>query len=246
MEIDVDRQKKAITSYLLFRLLRRREWALEALCWRASQWKPSSQCSSTSWAARAPPPGAPLLRVSAPLLVSGPNLTLFAEVEDAERGPPVAASHRGSPRRTSSPPRDTPRFQWAPGSRTPQSCLSPFTRCGEEEAAEPEGPRDPRRRTKGPGPRPPLATPIASRGAAPRAPPPGRAKWRPRYKMAAGWAAEWRPEAPSAGSPRPVFLPTLSLRPSRSRAAGEGVRARVPSPLVPGSPSEDWHVRAPT
>lgn len=79
-----------------------------------------------------------------------------------------------------------------------------------------------------------------------RAPPPGRAKWRPRYKMAAGWAAEWRPEAPSAGSPRPVFLPTLSLRPSRSRAAGEGVRARVPSPLVPGSPSEDWHVRAPT
>lgn len=144
------------------------------------------------------------------------------------------------------PAQDTPRFQWAPGSRTPPGCLSPFTRCGEEAAAEPEGPRDPRRRTKGPGPRPPLATPIASRGAAPRAPPPGRAKWRPRYKMAAGWAAEWRPEAPSAGSPRPVFLPTLSLRSSRSRAAWEGTRARVPSPLVPGSPSEDWHVRAPT
>lgn len=67
---------------------------------------------------------------------------------------------------------DTPRFQWAPRSRTPRGCRSRFTRLGEE-AAEPEGPRDPRRRTKGPGPRPPRPRPPRGRALGPSPAPPG-------------------------------------------------------------------------
>jgi hypothetical protein len=135
---------------------------------------------------------------------------------------------------------DTPRFRWAPGSRTPWGCLSRFTRCcccGAGGGCRARGAsRPPGGEQRGPGPRPPPATPIASRGAAPRAPPPppGRAKWRPRYKMAAGRAVAWG-RCPRA---RPGFLPTLSMS---SRACARHI------PVNPGGPpSVDGQVRAHT
>lgn len=183
---------------------------------------PASRCSVT--------------RVSAPLLSPDPagstrgprpRLPLFAE-GSGRRARPTLSPFRprrpqAPPRRTSSPHGDTPRFQWAPGSRTPRSCVSPFPRC--KEVAEPEGPRDPRQRTKGAGTAP--AAGHAHRQPRGRAPRPS-----PRLRAArnGGRATKWQlagrvgggVETPVAGhSPVPaVPFPEFGGRPCEDKWSG--------------------------
>lgn len=194
--------------------------------WRASQWKPSSQCSSTSWAARAPPPGASLLGVRAPLSVSGPNLTFVC------RGGGCGARSRFPPWRSKSPHAgrnpphgDTPCFQWTPGPRTPRGLPLPVHTLRWRAGGRAREAPGPQAKNKGAGapPRPPRAAPLP----------------RPRAARNGGRSTKWQPGGPRSGepSPRPEFLPTLSMRPSRSRAAGKGARARATPPLAPGPPS---------
>lgn len=83
MEVDVDGLKNAITTCLLFRLLGRRERARRALRLEGQPMEGKLSALLRLVGRTSPAPGARLLRVSAPLLVSGPNLTLFAELEDA-------------------------------------------------------------------------------------------------------------------------------------------------------------------
>lgn len=153
------------------------------------------------------------------MLLSGPNLTLFAEVEDAEPGSPVSRfprrrfkfphagchpSHGGT-----HPASDGLPDPARPGAASPGSHAA--AAAAPAAAAEPEGPRDPQAENKG-----------------------GRAKWRPRYKMAAGRAVAWG-RCPRA---RPGFLPTLSMS---SRACARHI------PVNPGGPpSVDGQVRAHT
>lgn len=121
------------------------------------------------------------------------------EVRDAEPGPPSAPSHRGGlrlshagrhPRKGTHPASNGLRDFALLGAASPRSHAA-------RRRQSPRGPATPGEEQKGPGPRPPPATPIASRGAAHRAPPlaPG-----PREMAAApqngsrlgGRAAEWR------------------------------------------------------
>lgn len=239
-------------------------WAPKGPCWRASQWKASSQRSSTSWVARAPPPGARFLRVSAPLLLSRlcrkPSPPPSA-LDPLCRGGGCRARPALSPcpaRRTKAPqagrhPRTgghTPLptgsgLPHAPGPRLP---VHTARRGGGQ---SPRGPHDPRRRTKGPGPRPPPATPIARRGAAHRAPPPPPPP--PRAARNGGRATKWQPggrrgadcESPAAPSPR-SDLPRGSRGrggeqrsfPRRPRAPGRNSRGTPRPPLPPGQPCE--------
>lgn len=195
--------------------------------WRASQWKPSSQCSSTSWAARAPPPGASLLGVRAPLSVSGPNLTFVC------RGGGCGARSRFPPWRSKSPHAgrnpphgDTPCFQWAPGPRTPRGLPLPVHTLRWRAGGRAREAPGPQAKNKGAGATPRPAPPTAS-----RAPPPptGRAKWRPQYKMAAGGAAERRAvtaaRVPSHAVHAPFALSSRRERSSGARHTPAGPRA---------------------
>lgn len=136
--------------------------------WRASQWKPSSQCSSTSWAARAPPPGASLLGVRAPLSVSGPNLTFVC------RGGGCGARSRFPPWRSKSPHAgrnpphgDTPCFQWAPGPRTPRGLPLPVHTLRWRAGGRAREAPGPQAKNKGAGATPRPAPPTASRAPSP-------------------------------------------------------------------------------
>lgn len=147
---------------------------------------------------------------------------------EARPQPLPSAAAQGSPGGTSSPhgghtPLPTGSgLPHAPGPRLP---VHTARRGGGQ---SPRGPHDPRRRTKGPGPRPPPATPIARRGAAHRAPPPPPPP--PRAARNGGRATKWQPggrrgadcESPAAPSPR-------SDLPRGSRGRGE---SNVPSHAV--------------
>lgn len=136
--------------------------------WRASQWKPSSQCSSTSWAAQAPPPGASLLGVRAPLSVSGPNLTFVC------RGGGCGARSRFPPWRSKSPHAgrnpphgDTPCFQWTPGPRTPRGLPLPVHTLRWRAGGRAREAPGPQAKNKGAGATPRPAPPTASRAPSP-------------------------------------------------------------------------------
>lgn len=95
------------------------------------------------------------------------------EVRDAEPGPPSAPSHRGGlrlphagrhPRTVTNPASNGLRDPALLGAASPRSHAA-------RRRQSPRGPATPGEEQKGPRPRQPPATPIASRGAAHRAPP---------------------------------------------------------------------------
>lgn len=159
---------------------------------------------------------------------------------EARPQPLPTAAVPGCPRRTSSPHRDTPRFRWALGSRTPRGCVSLFTR-GDAGRQSPEGaPTTPGEEQRGPGPRPPPATPIASRGAARHAPSPAPG---PREMAAAPQNGSREGGTGGRRQPGPPLsdLPSHAVRapPAPSRLAREGARGGACHPLAPGKPRED-------
>lgn len=239
--MDLDRQKKATTTYLLFKLLGQSDGPRKAR---------AGGPANGRLALSAPPPRG-LQEPRLPVLGSSaiqhlcyfpdcagsprrlrPHLTRFAGVEDAERGPPSAPAQRGGPRlprqdvipaRGTHPAADGLRAPARPGAASPRSHGTSRRR------PEPGGPPRPQAKNKGAG-----AAPAAGhahrppRGRAPRPSPatpttPGRAKWRPRHKMAAGWAAGCRLRV--AGGPVPAFG-------SSAGVPGSGGGSNVPSHAV--------------
>lgn len=154
-----------------------------------------------------------------PLSVLATVCSRLGTPSQAALGPFPPWRPQAPPRRTSSPHGDTPRFQWAPGFRTPRSCVSPFSRC--EEAAEPEGPRDPRRRTKGAGAAP--AAGHAHREPRGRAPRPSS---RLRAARNGDRATKWQPARRAGGE---VETPV----------AGHSPVPAIPSSEFGGCPCED-------
>lgn len=141
------------------------------------------------------------------MLLSGPNLTLFAEVEDAEPGSPVSRfprrrfkfphagchpSHGGT-----HPASDGLPDPARPGAASPGSHAA--AAAAPAAAAEPEGPRDPQAENKG------------GRGRARRRPRPSRAAGprpeplpRPRAAQNGGRATKWQPGGPWRGDAVPA------------------------------------------
>lgn len=264
--MDLDRQKKATTTYLLFKLLGQSDGPRKA---RAGG-------PANGRLALSDPPPRGLQEPRLPVLGSSafqhlcyfpdcagsprrlrPHLTRFAGVEDAERGPPSAPAQRGGPRLPRQdviPARgDTPHCRRAPGSRTPRGRVSPFTRHVAAAARARGAPTTPGEEQRGRGRA--RRRPRPSPAAGPRTAPLPRHPHHPGPREMA--------DAPQNGSrvgggvqtasrrrPRPrvrIFrggpgvggMPTFLPTPStRVSAPGRNSRGTPRPPLPPGQPCE--------